>query len=241
MFTYAGTATEDGYQVSLYNVRFYDGNNVAHTVTVDTLLPMGGAFYDHPVSGSANNSTTPVLWVALAEKAYAEATQYGYVTRLGCGYGALNAGGAGATVLQAITGKSASLKGFSTRNITTAWQNGQLITLGTKGSTTPINGVNVVANHEYAVVGYDSSTKQFTLFNPWGVNAGRVQGTGKQLAADFGGESIDSRAAPGGRVDFRAVSSEELIDLALIDGLTASHLSRRSQDALAFLLDSSDI
>jgi hypothetical protein len=248
MFSYAGTATEDGYQVSLYNVRFYDGNNVAHTVTVDTLLPMGGAFYDNPVSGSANNSTTPVLWVALAEKAYAEATKYGYVTTDGCGYGALFAGGVGATVLRAITGKSASHKGFSTSDITTAWQNGQLITLGTNGSTTAINGVNIAGNHEYAVVGYDSSTQQFTLFNPWGVNggtdgntglfcAGIVKGTGQQLAADFGGESIDSSAAPGGRVDLRARSSEELVDLAFIDNPVDEHSKTQSDSAAVSVHD----
>ena len=71
MFTYDGTTVDNGATVRLYTVRFFKTpeSAVRH---VDTELPSGGGYYDHPGQ--------PVLWVALAEKAYAEANGPGYVT-----------------------------------------------------------------------------------------------------------------------------------------------------------------
>jgi hypothetical protein len=42
------------------------------------------------------------------------------------------------------------------------------------GVTSNVSAVasNVVPNHVYAVIGYDSSTQKFTLFNPWGKDGG---------------------------------------------------------------------
>ena len=69
MFTYDGTTMENGSVVGLYTVRFFDNAGAPEYVTVDTELPSGGGYYDQPVNG--------VLWVALAEKAYAEANGAG--------------------------------------------------------------------------------------------------------------------------------------------------------------------
>jgi hypothetical protein len=204
MFIYDGTTVENGSTVGVYSVRYYTSGGVAQYVTVDTELPAGGGYYDNPV----NN----VLWVALAEKAYAEANGLGFVrtnNQYCNSYAALNGGG-GFYALPAITGKSASFNSFNTSAITTAWQSGQLITLGTNPNLMTalnLNGVNIVHNHEYAVVGYNSMTQQFTLFSPWGVNggfevgtglfcAGFVTGTGPQLATAFVNESIGNGAAP---------------------------------------------
>ena len=53
---------------------------------------------------------------------------------------------------------------------------------------------NVVDNHSYVLLGYNASTKTFTLFNPWGVNGGTTGGafkpgtiqlTAAQLAQDM--------------------------------------------------------
>jgi hypothetical protein len=71
MFIFDGSTVENGAQVNVYSVRFYNSQGLAHYVTVDTELPAGGGYYAHPV----NN----VEWVALAEKAYAEANALGYV------------------------------------------------------------------------------------------------------------------------------------------------------------------
>jgi len=87
MFTCKGTTVENGATVGLYSVRLFDSSGTAHYVTVDTELPDGGGLYDHPANG--------VLWVALAEKAYAEANGQGFVTTGSKGsdsYNALNDG-----------------------------------------------------------------------------------------------------------------------------------------------------
>jgi len=89
MFTYMGTEIENGAKVGLYSVRLYDNSGEAHNIIVDTELPDGGSLYDRPDNG--------VLWVALAEKAYAQANGLNLVTT-GAGdegsdsYNALNGG-----------------------------------------------------------------------------------------------------------------------------------------------------
>jgi hypothetical protein len=239
MFVYDGTTTEDGATVSVYSVRLYN-NGVAQYFTVDTELPGGGSTYDRPVGN--------VLWAALAEKAYAEANGVGFV-RTNNGYSnsyAALGGGGGFYALPAITGKAATFNNsYSSSDLTTAWQNGQLITLGTLGQADPknptvmsVNGVNIAHNHEYAVVGYDSATQKFTLFNPWGVNgayesgtnvlcAGTLTATGTQLATAFTDESIGNGAAPGGHSGRHARSSQELADLAFIEELLDPHSKAR--------------
>ena len=45
---------------------------------------------------------------------------------------------------------------------------GILLTLGTSGDG--INALGIVGDHDYAVLGYNSSNQTFTLLNPWGWN-----------------------------------------------------------------------
>jgi hypothetical protein len=163
MFTYEGTTTDNGATVGLYKVRFYNQSGVAEYVQVDTELPNNGV-YNRPV----NN----VLWVALAEKAYAQANGAGYVQSNHVGvddYAAL-CFGQSAWALQAITGKSAygtGSAGINTSDIATAWNQGQFIVFNT---TTPANNA-IVEDHVYALVGYNASSSQpFELFNPWGTS-----------------------------------------------------------------------
>jgi hypothetical protein len=174
MFTYEGTAVENGSQVGVYAVRFYNNNGQATYVTVDTELPGGGSYYDHPVggAGAVNGSSAPVLWVALAEKAYAEANGAGLVTtnypRSGS-YAALN-GGNPAWALHAITGQPASDYSINPSNIAAAWNQGKLVVLGTPSNQPP--NPYIVADHAYALVGYNPSSSQpFEVFNPWGTQA----------------------------------------------------------------------
>ena len=87
MFTYDGQAIENGSVVGIYTVRFFNSAGAARYVTVDTELPGGGSYYDHPENG--------VLWPALAEKAYAVANGDGFVSTSYVGsdsYGAMNNG-----------------------------------------------------------------------------------------------------------------------------------------------------
>ena len=131
---------------------------------MDTELPNGGNYYDQPING--------VLWVALAEKAYAEANGKGFVTTGSPGsdsYNALNEGKP-YWALQAITGKPASPYSINPANIAAAWNAGQLIVLG----SSPNANDNLIVGdstgtHAYAVINYNaSSSTPFELYNPWG-------------------------------------------------------------------------
>ena len=164
MFTYDGTMSEGGSVVGLYTVRFFNNAGAPEYVTVDTELPSGGNYYDQPVNG--------VLWVALAEKAYAEANGQGFVTTGSPGsdsYDALNEGQP-YWALQAITGKPASAYSINPANIAAAWNAGQLIVL----SSSPNANDNLIVGdsngtHCYAVINYNaSSSTPFELYNPWG-------------------------------------------------------------------------
>lgn len=160
MFTYDGTAVENGSTVGLYTVRFYNSNNVPEYVTVDTELPNGGYYYDVPTNG--------VMWVSLAEKAYVIANSLGHVTTASPSadsYTALN-GGQASWALQAILGAASSFASVNPTNIAAAWNAGDFIVLTT---TTPSSGA-IVGSHAYALIGYNASSGQpYTLMNPWGV------------------------------------------------------------------------
>jgi hypothetical protein len=160
MFTYQGTAVENGAVVGLYSVRLYSNSGAAFSVTVDTELPSGGGLYDHPANGG-------VLWAALAEKAYAEANGMRLVTSGSEGsdsYNALNEGNP-VWALHAITGQSASSFSINPSNVAAAWNAGELIVLCTSNPSNPY----IVPNHSYAVVNYNASSgTPFELYNPWG-------------------------------------------------------------------------
>jgi hypothetical protein len=162
MFSYQGTAVENGTTVGLYTVRFYTSSGAAKYVTVDTELPSGGNYYDNP---------NGVLWVALAEKAYAQANGAGYVTAgitNSDSYSALNEGQP-AWALQAITGRSANEFSTNPTDIAAAWKAGELVVLGS--DSTP-SSPYIVGSHAYAVVGYNPSSSQpFTVYNPWGTDS----------------------------------------------------------------------
>jgi hypothetical protein len=227
MFTAAGTTVEDGSVVSLYKVRFFNNNRVAEYVTVDTELPSGGGYYDHPANG--------VLWVALAEKAYAEANGAGFVTTSYEGlddYGALN-GGWPSWALKAITGKPASEFSINPTNILAAWNAGELVVLCT---TTPASSY-IVGYHAYAMVNYTAwSSLPFEVYNPWGTNSsgwalGTVPGTifglfianGAFLWQNFASQSFGTGTAAGMDVSPTAVCMPTMADAACSgSGMNAS-------------------
>lgn len=160
-----------------YTVRFFN-NGKADYVTVDSQLPVsqsGRLVFAN--MGSLASSTSNVLWVALAEKAYAQMNEAGWL-RVGLS-------GNGQNAYQAIAGGlfSQAMKQVTNVNTTnyqmnskatltqfvTAFNSGKMIGFATKTSGTQ---ANVVGGHQYVVVGYDAKTQQITLFNPWGVNNG---------------------------------------------------------------------
>jgi hypothetical protein len=162
MFSYAGTTVENGSTVSLYYVRFYDSSGYGHWFLVDTELPSGGGYYDHPANG--------VLWVALAEKAYAQANAAGVVTtgnEYSDSYGAMN-NGYPTWALQAITGYGAGEYAINPSDVVSAWNAGELVVLCTNSPSSSY----IVPSHCYALVAYNgSSGLPFEIYNPWGTDS----------------------------------------------------------------------
>jgi hypothetical protein len=163
MFSYAGTTVENGVVVSLYDVRFFH-NGTPGYFTVDTELPSGGQYYDQPQNG--------VLWVALAEKAYAQANGASWVTSMDNGSDSYNAlySGWPSWALSAITGRPANNYYLSSStNLAADWTAGDLIVLNSRSN--PSNS-DIVGSHAYAIVGYNaSSSNPFLVFNPWGTSS----------------------------------------------------------------------
>jgi uncharacterized protein with LGFP repeats len=162
MFVPYGSATVNGSTVSVYGVLLFDTNGFAHFVTVDTELPNAGGTYDHPVNGN--------LWVALAEKAYAQANGAGFVTTSSVdtnSYAALN-NGTPSWALQAITGYSASDFDIDPNDAVSAWNAGELVVLNTNSPSSSF----IVPSHSYAMVDYNAASNEpFELMNPWGTDA----------------------------------------------------------------------
>jgi hypothetical protein len=173
-----------------YTVRFYNGD-IAQYVTVDTYLPTsasGQSIYGD--RGALYNDANNELWTALAEKAYVQINEMGWL-RAGLtsgqnSYSAI-AGGYIYAALGQITGQST--KGFTfTVGVTSfttfviAYNQGKSIGFA---STPAPASTQVVANHAYAVVGYDETNQSITLFNPLGIEYGLVTMTWSQVQANF--------------------------------------------------------
>lgn len=184
-----------------FTVRFFN-NGTPDYVTVDRALPVNssGRFVFANMGGTASSSSNE-LWVALAEKAYCQINESGWLRAGGIlpGNGVnsyqATAGGWGGQAVQQVVGITARLwNNLSFNGMVNAWNNGNYLTLGSKGSSdTMMDGNGVVQRHAYAVVGYEASTQKFTVYNPWGLNNGSAPGllslTWTQMAQSF--ESYD--------------------------------------------------
>jgi hypothetical protein len=235
-----GTTTENGSTVGVYSVRLFDPYGNSQYFTVDSELPGGGNTYDHPVggAGAVNGSPNLVLWAALAEKAYAQASSSGFVPTSynSSGYLYVNAyaglnGGWPEWALGAITGKSTTPHyAINPSDVASAWNAGELVVL----CTTSPSSSWIVANHCYALVGYTPSSGSFTLVNAWGTDSnGYAPGNGSKwgqfwanagfLSNNFSSQAFGLRSASGGREDGHDRSSQELADLAFMADLLDPH------------------
>jgi Calpain family cysteine protease len=161
-----------------YTVRFYNGSH-AQYVTVDQQLPTdpnGTLMFDGlgANAASANN----VLWVALAEKAYVEMNECGWIRPSGMGggqnvYTDISSGDMSWTLGQ-VTGQATiayepTLGSTAFTTLATAFNAGKSICLG---SVHQPPDSQVIGNHAYAVLAVDTAAQTVTLFNPWGINYG---------------------------------------------------------------------
>jgi Calpain family cysteine protease/Bacterial pre-peptidase C-terminal domain len=153
-----------------FTVKFWR-NQVADYVTVDKYLPTdssGNLVYAS--KGRNYNDSSNELWIALAEKAYAQLNESGGIYQDNTNsYSGIGNGGYIADALQHITGSKVLMNvPLNLDKIINATKLGESIGFGSKSK--PIAD-NIVATHAYALVNYNSSTQKFTLFNPWGIDS----------------------------------------------------------------------
>jgi hypothetical protein len=163
MFTDNGDGT--------FTVRFYN-NGVADYVTVDRYLPTtsdGRIIFAG--MGKLASSTTNELWVALAEKAYVQMNESGWLRgATGTNVYSSIEGGYIADAFKQISGKASTLgQALNQTAIVSALSGGQMVGLASKSNPT---SSTVVGGHAYVLVGYNTTTQKFTVFNPWGINNG---------------------------------------------------------------------
>ena len=162
-----------------FTVKFFN-NGVADYVTVDRYLPTWAtgqfAFAQQSVStGGFYFDSTNELWVALAEKAYAQLNESGWIKQDNTNsYPGIEAGYIG-DALSHVTGRASTIaNGWSSlaaefNAVVSAITSGQLVgfATGDPGTTQP----GIVPGHAYSVVAYNTATQLFTLSNPWGVSS----------------------------------------------------------------------
>ena len=147
---------------------FANGAGVADYVTVDRLLPSSssGTFAYSNYGASLTNSGN-VLWIAIAEKAYAQWNANGKSGRTPANTYASIEGGWMSNVNAQVLGYNSTRFASSNAANKTALVNalgaGRAVTVGTTGSSTLM-----VSSHAYSITGYDAATDRFSIFNPWG-------------------------------------------------------------------------
>jgi hypothetical protein len=165
LFIYNGGA---GNGIAIWTVRFFvDGSPVY--VTVDNQLPTqdGSIYYARPQDG--------VLWVALAEKAYAQLNEFvPNITRFPGknSYAALDEGNGHQVIktFATLTGQDA------TGELPGAWSQlkvgrpAVLLTGDAPGSP------YLLKHHFYAAIDHDPWTGMFQLFDPYGIQKSHAEG-----------------------------------------------------------------
>ncbi len=149
---------------------FVSGSGTADYVTVNRRLPTdssGRLQYSGYGSSAASSATT--LWIAMAEKAYAQWNETGNEGRDGTNRYSSMAGGWMSNVNAQVLGYNSTNNSFSTtpkQTLVNALTSNKSVTLGTLQN--PSAG-GLVGGHAYSVTGYNASTDTFTLHNPWGM------------------------------------------------------------------------
>jgi hypothetical protein len=173
-----------------YTVRFFNGRQ-ADYVTVDSYLPADDdGNYVFANSRQSLSDTTIALWVPLAEKAYAQINEEGWLRDDGANtYASLDYGWPN-NVFTQVTGAAASKSDFSSPlsylQFALAYQTGSLLSFVSNEHT---SDPAIADNHCYAVVSYDLATRSVLVFNPWGINNGEKPGllwlSWDQVTANF--------------------------------------------------------
>ncbi len=178
-----------------FTVRMYN-NGVADYVTVDRWLPTnasstataGGAVFAGWGGGLSNNPNNE-LWVALAEKAYAQFNESGWIGQDNTNTYAGIAFGWHDVAMRHITGLNATNNAMNNSSVARMISNFNArrpISLCTNVSTSD----GIVGNHCYTLIGYNAVTDQFRVYNPQNYNNDAQAErwiTRAQLLANFSG------------------------------------------------------
>lgn len=181
-----------------YTVRFHKPDGSRDYVTVDRYLPTGSTGYSQFAGwgGGRYDNANNELWVALAEKAYAQLNESGWIeqdntnsyngtttsaTAVSDNSAGIN-GGWPYKAIRHITGSNTQHQNVSSltdvNNIISALNAGRMVVV----NTTDAPSSDIVDNHAYTVVSYNASTQRFTLYNPWG---SEIEQTRTQLRDNF--------------------------------------------------------
>jgi hypothetical protein len=178
-----------------YTVSFFK-NGVADYVTIDEFLPTDASKrFVYASTGNLVSSASNELWVALAEKAYAQLNESGWIGQNNTNSYQGIEGGWDGYALNHITGVNTGYYNFFDLNSMVGYfQSGNWMSVSSK-----VTGVasTIVPNHSYVVTNYNASSQKFTLFNPWGINGatdnqgvfkpGTIEVSYSQLLANFDG------------------------------------------------------
>ena len=161
-----------------FTVRFFR-NGASEYVTVDRYLPVDSAgrlICDGMGRSVRDNNQN--LWAQLAEKAYAQINESGWLNRpTGTNgrnsYDAIS-GGWGNVAIAQITGlRTAFDNSLNFNTLVNSVNSGKMVVL--HSMVQPRESL-IVSNHAYALIGYNAATQRFTLFNPWGTVNSRDRG-----------------------------------------------------------------
>jgi Calpain family cysteine protease len=164
-----------------WTVRFNNSGKWDY-VTVDRFLPTnssGNLVYASQGSNFAN--TANELWVALAEKAYAQIGESGWTrgTNRTNSYASIESGWM-TYVINQVTGLNSTwnnVKSLAEQTVITWVNSNAIVTLGT-GSTV---NYGLVGGHAYAITSYNATNGTFFVRNPWGTQ--HVELTWTQLTS----------------------------------------------------------
>jgi hypothetical protein len=159
-----------------YTARFVN-NGRAEYVTVDSKLPVdrNGRLVFANLGAQADDAAN-VLWVALAEKAYVQMSESGFLRgRNATNSYAVISGGMMSEALTQLTGRTGSSywmprsSSASFDVLRAAYDAGKCVGLATGNA---VASSLLVARHQFVMVGYDAEARTITVFNPWGINNG---------------------------------------------------------------------
>ena len=187
-----------------YGVRFYGSTGNELWVTVDQSAPVFSGSSSLAMAGNSSRSLGGEMWVALAEKAYAQANEIGAFHRPTQANSYRDIEGGMEEALAHITNRQTntysayySNSGWTTASGLIQWNSylnaalaalnaGQSLWLGSLGATSDNSGKrNLIAGHAFAITSYNPGSGRFTVSNPWGAGNSTYAGVFQASWQDF--------------------------------------------------------